>query len=184
MKRLNVWIAALLAGILVFSGASLCRAQKDAMTNAQFADILVGVLGLEMPADAAALSDAGLFEVQANMLAESGIVLFIDARANALVTRGVVGDVLYGALIGPSNASAQDKVDYLAKLGYISAGRVNGVMSSADIIAALNVPALSSAIAEAYSPPGGAGVGFAGPGRGFIPPAVANPAPEGPASPI
>ena len=194
MKILNVL---LLTGIMVFSGALLCPAQEDTMTNAQFANILVDVLGLEMPADADALSDAELFEVQANMLAEAGITLFVDANPDTQTTRGAVANVLYGALIGPSDATTEDKIDHLASLGYLGTGAADGVMNSAEVIAALNVPALSTAVAEAYSPAGtgigtgrgrGRGIGMGlerGRGIGIVPPGPpANPPPEGPASPI
>ena len=185
MKMLKVWTMALLMGLLVLSGASLGQAAEDeTMANAQFASILVDVLGLKMPWNAARLTDEKLFEVQANMLAERGIMLFVDAKPDAQVTRGAVADVLYGAIIGPSTVTTDVKIDYLVSLGYISSGGADEVMSSSEVIATLNVPVLSRAVAEAYSPPGAAGVGFVGPGRGIIPPAMANPAPEGPASPI
>ena len=63
MKMSKVWVVGLLAGILVFSGSFLCQAADKPMSNAQFASILADVVGLEMPENAEALSDAELFEM-------------------------------------------------------------------------------------------------------------------------
>lgn len=186
IKMVKGWIVVFLIGFLVFSGAFLAQAaQDDTMTNAQFVSILVDVLGLEMPTDADILSEAEFFEVQANMLAERGITLFVDAQPNVLVTKGGVADVLYDVLIGPSDATTQDKIGYLVDLGYINTGGADDVMSFADVTVALNVPALSTAIAEAYSPPPGrkGKPGPPPPGRKGRSP-KAGPPPEGPASRI
>jgi len=168
---------ALLIGTLVLSGASLGQdaPQGETMTNAQFANILADVLGLEMPADADSLSDAELFEVWANMLAERGITLFVDAKPDALVTKCDLANVVYDALIGPNDATIEEKINYLAGLDYISAGTTCEVMNFNEIIATLNIPALSMAIAEAYSP---SGVGRRGRGRTGVLSAPANPAPQ------
>ena len=174
MKQLKVWSVMLLMAILVFSGSSLCLAQAETMTNTQFAGMLVDVLGLEMPADADTFSEAEIFEIWANMLAEKDIVLFADAQPNVLVTRGGIAEVLYDALIGLSDVTIEDKIDYLADLGYISTGGADDIMSFIDITAALNIPALSKALAEAYSSP---------PGRKGEP-VRTDPPPEGPASSI
>lgn len=185
MKTLNVWaVMVLLMGFLVLSGSSLgWAAQDEPMTNAQLADIVANILGIEMPANADTLSDAEFFEVQANMLAERGLTLFVDASADGLVTRGAIADVLYGALVGPSTVTTEEKIDYLAGLNYISSGDADEVMGSDEIILALNVPALSTAVAEAYSASGvGADAGFAGLGAAMIAPAAASSASEGPAS--
>jgi len=181
----------LLAGFLVVSGSSLgWAAQDESMTNAQLVDIIVNILGIEMPADVDSLSDAELFELQANMLADRGLTLFVDASADGLVTRGVIADVLYGALVGPSTVTTQEKIDYLADLDYVSPGDADEVMGSGEIILALNVPVLSVAVAEAYSAPGAVATdavdaGVAGLGATMMmPPAAASPASEGPASSV
>jgi len=192
VKTLKMWSAmVLLAGFLVVSGSSLgWAAQDESMTNAQLVDIIVNILGIEMPADVDSLSDAELFELQANMLADRGLTLFVDASADGLVTRGVIADVLYGALVGPSTVTTQEKIDYLADLDYVSPGDADEVMGSGEIILALNVPVLSVAVAEAYSAPGAvatdaADAEVAGLGATMMmPPAAASPASEGPASSV
>ena len=173
MKKLRLCTIALLIGILVFSGLFLCQTAKAvSMDNSQLAAIIVSILGFSMPADAGALSDAELFEVQSNMLAEAGISLFAGAEPGAPVTRGELANVLYDALIGPNNATVEDKIEHLANAGYLGGGGANDIMNSADVIAALNIPALSTAIAEGYSLPGGPAAMLAGVAGGtLMPPA-------------
>lgn len=181
MKMSNVWTVVLLTGILVCAGPFFCRAaEAQPMSNAYFADILVNVLGLEMPAGAYELSDVELSAVQASMLAERGITLFVDAEPNENVTRCDLANVLYDALVGPNNAPIKEKFDYLANLGYltVSPGYECDVMSSSEIVTALNIPELSTAIAQAYSRPPRRLI------RAGIPPAPANPESEGFGSPI
>ncbi len=156
IKVSNVWTAVLLTGILVCAALFLCQAaQAQPMSNAQFADIIANVLGLEMPAGANELPDAEFFEVQASMLAERGITLFVDAQPDKKVTKCDLANVLYDALIGPNDATIEEKFDYLANLGHLSVspGYKCDVMSSSEITNTLNIPELSAAIAEAYSRP-------------------------------
>ena len=182
----------LVLGCMLFWGLSLCQAEpvkpkkelkillgskKDTkkMSYLEFADILVGIMKIEMPAGTQGLSEKEVFEVQANMLAERGITLFVDAEPDELVTCAMVANVLYGALIGPSTESVEEKIEYLVGLGYIDSCAPSDILSASEIIDALNLPALSSAIAEGYSLPG-RGMGrteFLG-----IDPAPSNPAPE------
>jgi len=189
MKKFKIGIAALLTGVLVLAGSFLCEAaQGEPMSKADFANTLVEILGLEMPAGWNELSDAELFEVQSGMLAERGITLFVDAKPNSKVTSCNLADVLYDALVGPNDASVEEKFDYLADLGYLTAspGYRCEIMSASDILATLNIPALTTVIAEAYSRP------VIGGRAAEIPPAPENPEtasplslppPETPASP-
>ena len=181
MKMSKLWTSVLLVGILACTATLLCQAAEDQpMNNAQFAGILANILGLAMPADAGELSDAEVFEVQANMLAEQGITLFVDAQPDGQVDRCVLANVLYDALIGPNEASITEKFNHLANLGYLTAspGYECDVMSSGEIITILNIPELSVAIAEAYSRAPRVAVRGAG-----IAPSPANPESEGLGSP-
>ncbi len=182
IKVSNVWTAVLLTGILVCAALFLCQAaQAQPMSNAQFADIIANVLGLEMPAGADELSDAELFEVQANALAERGITLFVDANPDELVTRSDLANVLYDALKGPNTATVEEKINYLVGLGYMSVGAAqvpDEEISSNEIIEALNIPELTRAIAQAYSRPPRGVI------RAGIAPAPAFPESESFASPI
>ncbi len=185
----------LLIAIMFFSGLSLCQAEQqetrkelqvilhpredcEKMSYLEFENILVDILMLERPAGADRLSETELFEVQAYMLAERGISLFVEAKPDALVTCSMLANVLYDALIGPSTESVEEKIEYLVGLGYIDFCVPSGILCASKIIDALNVSALSSAIAEGYSRPRGIARGRAGVEFLGIDPAPSNPAPE------
>lgn len=155
MIKNKFWTAMLFIGLVCLFGPSLSQAQEDAMSNAQFVGLLSDILGLEMPAESQTLSDGELFEVQANMLAERGLTLFMDVEPGAPVTYSMVIEVLYGALGGPSEATFEDKVNYVSDLGYLPLPGDGDSISHDEIVTALNNPALSGAIAEGYSLLGG-----------------------------
>ncbi|MEA3560931.1 MAG: hypothetical protein U9R31_04080 [Candidatus Omnitrophota bacterium] len=160
---LKIWMAVLLLGSVIFLGLSPAQAIEDEpMSNSRFADILIGILEIEMPFDADILSDAELFELQGNMLSERGINLFVDADPDTLVNKCDLANVLYDALVGPNNVAVDEKIDHLAGLNYLSQGTTCDTMGSDEIITALNIPKLSTAVAEAYSLPGGPGARLAG----------------------
>ena len=173
--KLKMGRIAVLAAVMVFLGSFLSQAADDEMmTNAQFASLLANVVGLKMPAGAEKLSDTELYEIQANMLAERGITLFIDAKPDTFVTRCDLATVLYDALIGPNETNLEEKIDYLIKQGYLSAEGeyVCNPMSISQVASALNVPELSAVIAEAYSAPRMITIGARG---REVPPAPFNP---------
>lgn len=195
MKKLTGVVGVLVIGLMLFSGLSLSQAEEEKerkelqivlgagekcpkMTYLKFADILAGVMNIEMPAGTQRLSETELFEVQANMMAERGITLFLDSEPDGLVTCGMVANVLYGALIGPSTESVEAKIEYLAGLDYLGACAPSDILCAREIITALNIPALSKAIAEGYSPPRGIARGRTGVEFSGIDPAPTNPAPE------
>ena len=177
MKRFSV-ILVLSAALLALSFAqSQAAPGSKTMTNAQLVSVLFGMAGLEMPESAKSLSDAEIFEVQVNMLAERGITLFVDAKADGIVTYGLIANLVYDALVGPNDATVEAKINYLAGAGYLPSGRAGDAMAYSEIIAALNIPELTQAVAEAYSP------AFGGRARTGVLAAPANPAPETPEIP-
>jgi hypothetical protein len=178
MKKISVVLTLLVTLSVLSLVQSQAAPEVKTMSNAQLVTLLFGVAGLEMPKGAEILSDAEIFEVQANMMAEKGVTLFVGARANAAVTYGLVANLVYDALIGHNNATAEVKINYLANAGYLPSGGVNDAMAYGEIIAALTLPELTKAVAEAYSP------AFRGRARTGVLAAPANPAPETPASPV
>jgi hypothetical protein len=139
--------------LFFISAVSVSLAAEDTWTNAKLVDTVSQILELDMPQDADQLSDEELFEIQSNMLAEKGMNQFQGVDPNAFVTRGKVAELLYYALVGIDDSTVESKITYLAGLGYISEGPADELLGSEEIITALNTPALSNAIAEAYSFP-------------------------------
>ena len=175
MKKFSV-VLVLSAALLALSFAQ-SQAAPDTMTNAQLVGLLLGMAGIEMPEGTESLSDAEVFEIQVNMLAERGITLFVDASSDGIVTYGLIANLVYNALVGPNSAATEVKISYLATAGYLPSGKAGDAMPYSEIIAALNIPELTEAIAEAYSAP------FGGRSRTGVLAAPANPAPETPEIP-
>ena len=179
MKILKITILCLVIGLFVTVQPTNSIAKSIGATNAQFADILIEVLGITMPEGTDLLSDTEYYEVQANLLSERGITLFLDRDPNSEVTKGDLSDVLYAALLGETgDVPQQEMLDELEAMGYLPGGDISDIIMLEDIIAALNLPALSQAVIEAYSP---VGEEFGG---GTEAPARAVPAQEGAVSPV
>lgn len=214
MKMSKQIITLFLAGILALGGYFYCFAEDTAstdgckiMTNAEFADVLIKVLGINLPQDADKLSDAEFFEVQTNMLAERGIAMLVGAEPNASVvkatvweilnkaldefassrvpegtaTRGSVPSVFNNSIVGYSETSIEGQIAYLKSLGFDLTSEGNACFE--DVLAALNDPNLSQIVVEGYSLPND---------RGRVGVEAQNPIPEdlpgllaeGPVSPI
>ena len=208
MGRLKGLLAIISLCLVMAFGASFCQAAENgAMTNAEFADVLFRALQLNAPEGFNEMSDAQAYEAQANMLAERGIGLFKTVKPSDLVTRGNLCSVLSSSIErvpedmgvemvetrGTTSSlfnntlfgyKGQRSVDEMSKtvLGLgCPAGNDSDVMEFSAVIEALNVPALSLAVAEAYTAPGETPGGRRGigpqPGIGFQVPAQ-NPIPE------
>jgi hypothetical protein len=173
MKAINM-VALLSAALLVLSLVPQSKAAPETMTNAQLAGLLSDMAGLRMPEGSENLSEAETFEIQSNMLAERGITMFVDTEPDGVVTHGLVANLVYDAVVGPNNAAIEGKIAYLALAGYLPSGGADDTMAYSEIVAALNIPELTEAVAEAYSAP------FGGRARTGVLSAPANPAPETP----
>ena len=189
MKTISLSLVMLLA--FVFSSVvatEAMAADTDPATSSDFATILSGALGLEMPEGTEGLSDAELFEIQVNMLAENGITNLIGMQPDDLISCGMLAEILYNALFGAEgNETTEDKLKYLIAEGYLPDYKIGDSMTIAEVISSLNIPALSDAIVEAYSGPGGRGRNM--PGTTGNPAPITNsqptaPGPESPLSPV
>jgi len=179
MKICKIFLSFFLAGALFFA----CTLTSDAagedktMTYGEFSNLLVKVLGIEMPADTEGLAADEIFEIQANMLAARGIIFFVGAAPEDLVTRGLIAEIIYAALvsasttgtdyldkylpasdrpstlspINPAAATMEEKIKYLVGLDYMGPGNADEILYSDEIINILNIPGLSAAVAEGYS---------------------------------
>jgi hypothetical protein len=156
MKVSSIMVMAIVATALVVTAVGVSEAASGQnMTNSRLAQVLSSMLNLDMPADSDGLSDAELFEVQSNMLAERGVTQFVDAKPDEPVTRGMIADIIYEALVGPDATTPRARIAYLSGQGHLPKGGANEPLNDDEIINALNLPQLSAAVAEAYSSPGG-----------------------------
>ncbi len=201
MKIVKVSLAMLLIGILAFFGLLMAMTVRKAvdstqpnaiagdcekMTNSEFVKMLASILGLPSAQASETLSDAELFKIQTDMLAERDLKLFVGSDPNAPVICSLLAEVLFDALNGHSDATPEEKIASLVDSGHMKACGPYNSVCSADILAALSVPGLSAAIAEGYSLPEIAAepIGPGNPPQPEGPPTIAVTAGEAPASPI
>lgn len=114
------------------------------------------------------------------------LTLFEGIDPNTPVICSLLAEVLFDALYGHSDATPEEKIASLVDSGHMKACGPYNSVCSADILAALNVPGLSAAIAEGYSLPAIAAepIGPGNPPQPEGPPTMAVTAGEGPASPL
>ncbi len=179
MRKIKVLSIILSVSLIMLFAVPSQAQDSKAMTNAEFADILFRILELDAPEGFDELSDTEAYEVQANILAERGVTLFQNIGANDLVTQGNLCDVLSSSLQRvPDNVtmvptrgatsnlfndtlfgyrgqrSIEEMSATVSGLGACPAQDPDQVMEFSKVIEALNTPALSAAVAEAYTPPG------------------------------
>ncbi len=187
MRSLKVLVALLAVGSFICLTSPLAQAVPSQggsitpMTNAEFASAVVMALGIEMPEGTENLSDAELFEVQANLLAERGIDSFIDSKPNKTVTksdlcnllqvlneavvnstnpssaRSSASDLFYDPVSGYVKTPPAEVADYVVQFGCDIQEGLDQPVDAKEVIAALSDPRFSLLVAEAYSDPRGLG---------------------------
>ncbi|MEA3489425.1 MAG: hypothetical protein U9R44_03660 [Candidatus Omnitrophota bacterium] len=153
MKKLFLFFiagAVIATGITAFSS----MAHADAMTKAEFAELLVKSIGIELPAGSEDLSAEEYFEVMANALAVTGIDDFVGAEANEPVTFDYFVEVTYAMSGQEEDVSIEEKLKYLFDTYGIPRRGLNKTLTPAEAAAFLNNPAFAALIAEGFSPVG------------------------------
>ncbi|MFC1645706.1 hypothetical protein ACFL2Y_00810 [Candidatus Omnitrophota bacterium] len=164
-------------------GQQVTTGQGDCvpMTNAAFANAIILALGIEMPEGTGNLSEAELFEVQANILAERGIDYFKDSGGKAVVAKGELCNVFqilnetvvqatntssgrsnvtnpfYDPISGYAKTPPSETGSYEEQFGCATGTGDNDSVCTKDVIAALSNPEYALLVAEAYSHPRGRG---------------------------
>ncbi|NQT23031.1 MAG: hypothetical protein HQ579_06300 [Candidatus Omnitrophica bacterium] len=147
-------------------------AEPNAITNVEFAELLVNVLNIELPAGTEALSDQEYYEVVANILASRGIGFLVDLPASGTMTAGTLADVAYALVGGTDNLTSNQKIDYLVIRTFMENVDANSTVSLTFASDTLNNPAFIDAVAEAYEGTEGGDIGdplAGGGGPGPIP---------------
>ena len=166
-KEIKMKRIAFLIGIvaILFIPVNNVIAAGTTMTNAEFAEVLVGVVGIPVPPGTENLSDEEYFEVLSNILATAGINDFVGLNGTDPLSQEIMTAALYGAIGGPDNATYDEKIAYLSQNGFdITSCFGSGSADSIMVLAILNNPAFATLVAEAYSPPdtGAGDRGFTG----------------------
>ncbi|MFH1046530.1 MAG: hypothetical protein V1727_06175 [Candidatus Omnitrophota bacterium] len=149
-------IALLVGSTLCFVQANECLAAKEKpMTYSQAANLLSQLLAVRVPATRQKLSKEERFTLRAQLLAERGIRVLKNSTPDTVVTLSDLAHIFYDAILGPNNATAKQKIDYLGQMGYLGNNRQkknNTAMDYREIINMFRVPELTKAVLKAYGP--------------------------------
>ena len=133
-------------------------ADESALTNVEFAELLVSTMGIELPEGTEDLSDAEYFDVIANILASRGIENFVGADPQNTITFGEMVNILYVMVGGTEELDSAGKIAYLVESGVVvDYGSPDATISLVQAQDILNNPAFADLVVEAYRPPAGVG---------------------------
>ena len=130
---------------------SFVSADQNAMTNLEFADLLIRVTGIELPAGSENLSEAEYFEVVSNIFAVRGLDYWVGKDPYQVMSSTDMAEVLYTIVGGIGGLSPEQKLTFLVNGGFIAEIGAGSVITLAYATGSLNNPAFVGAIAEAYS---------------------------------
>lgn len=153
MKKI-VAIFCACAMLIGFAHVSSSFAKDKTMTNAEFAELVIGVIGINLPAGSNMLADNEYFEVMGNVLALNGIYNFVAADPNAHVACNEFVDVLYTMVGAEGDLSESEKLEYLINNCNMPAYGLGELITLAEATEIINNPACSVLVAEAYREPG------------------------------
>ncbi|MCK5534452.1 hypothetical protein KAI68_04985 [bacterium] len=161
MKSFKKAVVILFAMVILFTvSVNIPARSARYMTNAKFIDMVIRIMDLEekLPADADLMSVRELYKVEMEILARKGIYIFVGTDPGKMVRRRNVVNFLYFALVQnpPPNITDERKFVFLIKRGFLSTGDLDGIMLEKEIIKALNIPKIVTAITETYIAPGSA----------------------------
>ena len=126
-------------------------AQAGTATNAEIAELLVKVLGIELPAGTEDLPVNEYYEVAANILAVNGINNFVGAVPDAAVSSTEFITLLYTIVGGPGGANTDEMLKVLTDSYQMPAYDPNAALTFAKAADVLNNPQFATLVAEAYS---------------------------------
>lgn len=155
-KTTIILVSLFLAVLLLVSSGKIYGAKGTLMTKGKFVDVLIRVMGLEgeLPPGADKLSADDLYRVEVEILVRRGLVQFVGTDRKEKLTRGELANVLYNAVVKvPEPLTIIQKIAFLADRGLIGKGKSGEAMTEEEVLSALRIPELISAIVETYTPP-------------------------------
>ena len=139
-------------------------ASTESLNKAEFVELFVRAIGLDIPEGSERLSDSEYYEVLTNILAVNGITTFIDTNPdNALYCEDMVISI-YEMFGGKKELSVNEKMDFLVNNEFMPYCNPRGPVTLEFAIEVLNSPAFAKIIAEAYREPEERGAGLGAPG--------------------
>lgn len=160
MKRLERWSVVVGLAILFCMSFNISARSARYMTKAKFIDLIIRIMDLEvmLPADAELMTIEELYDAEVELLARRGIYNFLGSRPHQMVKRKELVDFLYLAIVEkiPEDITDEEKLAFLIEKGFLKKGKLDEIMTEKEIIRALNIPEIVTAIAETYIAPGSA----------------------------
>lgn len=158
MKKLISLILAVLALSAFGIGVSLAvdNTATPAMTNLQFAELLAQRLNIQLAPGTENLSEDAYFAALTLALAARNITIFANTNKADTVTVSRVVDTIYMVVGGaPQVTDTAQKAAYLVENGFLPSvpQDLSAPATTQGVQAILSTPALSTVIAETYTPP-------------------------------
>ena len=126
-------------------------AYAKTLQNSEFAELLIGTLGIELPAGSEDLGKAEYFEVMVNVLAVNGIDDLVGINANTPVSPAKFTEILYKIAGGTVGASPEEMLTFLVTNYQMPSYGLKNVITFAQATEIMNNPAFAPLLAEAYS---------------------------------
>jgi len=149
---------------IALSMSTIPSLAAKAITNAEFAELLMDRLGIELPAGSEDLPAEEYFEVMSNALAANGIPNFVNAKRNGPITYAEFVEVMYTVVGGKENITTEQKLKYLVANINMPEIDLTGTLTLARAIEILSNPATAPLIAEAFTPLAAGGTAGQAPG--------------------
>jgi hypothetical protein len=152
MRKL-AFLATVTAFLAAMIAAPAAVALDEPMTNFELADLMVSILGTQLPDGAEDLPAAEYYEAMAAALAEVGITVFMNSAPDAPVTCEEFTELVYPIVGGVEPSAINEKLAFLVEnigMPEISLDKTLALSEAAQI---LNNPAVAPLIVEAYRSP-------------------------------
>ena len=153
MQRRIFSLVMLLVLTLTFSVCNVYAEDTNkVITNKEFAEILVNMMGIELPADVNELSEEEYFEVLANALASRGLTNFVGAKHDEALSSDDFIDIAFKMVGGEGDLTLEEKILLIAqKLPGIEYD-LNSQPTLYGVTNFLNNPVFAPLVVEAYRP--------------------------------
>lgn len=147
MKQFSV-VTIIVSTILLFT--CNLHAAEETITNAQFAELLVRVLGTAVPEGSEELPGDQYYEVLVNALAATGITNLVDTDPAGYVTCARFIDTIYPIVGGTQSLDIEGKREFLVATIDMPDYALNDNMIFSEAAAILNNPNFAPLVAEGY----------------------------------
>ena len=160
MKNSKKFIIAFSLIIFFFVSFNVPARSARYMTNDKFVDLIIRLMDLDpmLSVDTEFMSVAELYKAKIEILARKGIYVFLNTEPHKMVKRRTVVTFLHWAIVKnvPPGTTDEEKLAFLVENGWLKTGDIDGIMLEEEIVRALNIPDVVTAMVETYIAPSSA----------------------------